>query len=162
MKTAVGPRYTVEHDDIFNDVSIPPGTEYLRDLHAALLIHGSQTFLFESMESVHDYSGDHENTREVTQIPRKLLLSLSLRRHLSQENWFADGRNVLLAVPSVGNFLIREGFGQSPCSGLGSVWEFIDSVKSRLFSISVRHLEWHSDDSFWSWVFTIQPLVFTD
>ena len=81
------------------------------------------------MESASNYSGDHENTREVTQIPRKLLLSLSLRHHLPQENGLADGRNALQAPPRVGNFLLWEGFGQSPCSGLGSVPEPPDSFK---------------------------------
>ena len=119
----------MEHDDKFNVVSIPPGTEYRGDPHAALLIAAFRRPCFGSTESVSDYSGDQKNTREVTQIPRKLLLSIPSRRHLSQENWFADGRNTLRAVPRVGNFLIREGFGQSPHSDMGSVWEFFDSVK---------------------------------
>jgi hypothetical protein len=98
MKTAVGPRYTVEHDDKFNNVSIPPGTEYLGDLHVALLITAVRRPCFSSKEPVSDYSGDHENTREVTGIPRKLLLSIPLRHYFSRENWFANGRNGLQAA----------------------------------------------------------------
>ena len=99
-------------DDKFNDVSIPPGAEYRGDPHAALLIAAIRRPCFGSMESVSDYSGDHKNTRDVTQIPRKLLLSIPARRYLSQQKWFTNGRNALRAVPRGGNFLLWEGFGQ--------------------------------------------------
>ena len=98
-------------DDKFNDVSIPGGKEYRRVFPVALLITAIRRPCFGSRESAFDYSGDHENTREVTQIPGKLLLSLPSRCHFSRENWSADGRNAVPTAPSIGNFLIREGFG---------------------------------------------------
>ena len=162
MKTAVGPRQNVGHDDKFNDESIPTGTEYRGDPHAALLIAAVRRPCFGSKESASDYSGDHENTREVTQFPGKLLLSLPSGGHLSREKWSVDGRNTLLAAPSVGNFLNREGFGSPPCSKRGSSREWGDSRRVAASVMFVRHIERYPGNGFKFAVNSIQASVFAD